>query len=468
MQTLLTSILIPFLIVSSTKAMTKKLIKAINLIPIERKNEIAVYTLQLADKILKLDNADNITVYDITSKPPVEILSDHINSSIKTYSSGYIKQIDIIFQDDFPANASKEYEIRINDVSTIEVPELLFEDKGIEVVEDRYHINNGIADYYIGNRFVEPGYLGIKRWDNFVKDLCIRCESDSVVTTFCPLSWIFGNIMKRSDFEVTHYILSYGLPTNINVEKNKLMISMVFEYKNPQLRSENWDDTTGVTAKVTDTDIVAAEVILKFYRNNPHLYIFVKQYINKPFYNHNGFKTGITISDLDSARVIFGNARHTVLTCTPKFAQWMHILPDSTCLFIRAADNAGHTPFDTLATESTFYDYYVIENSHNKATLVYIPDWKRLAYRDSYTDLNNFIIPRNNLYLGSFFASVASVSHMLSTTGPGAGWIPVLIQPGIYESRISLATNLNYTDDMTTYDRIAETFHIPLIVESIK
>jgi len=274
--------------------------------------------------------------------------------------------------------------------------------------------------------------------------------------------------MKQSDFEVTHYILSYGLPTNVNVERNKLMVSMTFEYEKPQLRSEDWDDTTGVTAKVTSTDIIAAEVNLKIYRNNPRLDIFVKQYIHKPFYNHNGLKTGITFSDHDSARVIFGNAHHTVLRCTPEFAQWMHMLPDSTCLFIRADNNLGHAPFDTLATESAFYDFYVIENSHNKATLIYIPDWKRLAYRDSYTDINNFIIPRNNLYMGSFFANISSVSQMLSTTGPGAGWIPALIQPGIYESRISLATNLNYTDDMAAYDRIAETLHTPLIVESVK
>jgi len=447
--------------VSNIQQSTFQQLIVINNLSLPREDEVIIHTLELNDSTLLESKIDSITVYNITKEPAAEVLSDHLDSSIMTYASGYIKSMDIIFQDDFAAKETTYYEIRMNDVTTMNVTDLFFEDTGDTL--EQYHINNGLYDYYIGH-VVPDSIFGSKIPECIVRHLRIKWTDGFTWTEYDPLNWIYGNLLNLEDWgNIWYPILSYGFPSSVCVENSRVMLSITFKYDNAWYWASYWDGSE-IDGPY---DNLSAEVNIRIYRNKPQVDVIAIQNIHRSFYNHNGFRTEISRSDLSGCDILFSDENHQILDCSNPNAQWMHKLQDKTYIFIEADDAEGHTPFDTLATTNLFYDYYVLENSNDKATLVHIPDWGDLAYLDTYTDDGGYVIPRNALYVNSFWAGPSSCSHVLSGTGLGSGWIPALINSSSYISKSSFVPDMVWTTNNVVYDQQAKILSTHLAVEEL-
>ena len=435
-------------------------IRVINGIDVGRSQEIMEYNLFLEDSVLLIAEADTFSVYNVSQEPPFEVISDYDAYSLILYPSGYVELIKILFQDDIGAKDTSYYEVRLFDSTNIdaEIISLIVLDED----SSEFIIDNNSSTYLIRHELPTEEFWGGPVPEKFTRHLTIEFSKDSSLAVYQPLNWIGGNLLELADLGVNHYIFSYGVPSKVNITTNRLQARMTFEYNNALLNLAAWDGSEDTTFQ---TDIVSANIELIFYRNRTNVSVKSQQKVSTAFYNHNFFKTEISYSNLEGCLLYFGNDIDQIIDCGRPNAQWMQYDRDIGFPFIESADNAGHTPFDTLAVAGTFKNYYVWENKYDKATMIYIPDWKEIAYTDKYLDQNNFSITRNSLYINSVLVERPSVSHLLSSTGPGAGWIPVLIDTGTYISESVFYPYLDWTTDFAIYDQVLERITQSIIVE---
>ena len=435
-------------------------IRVINGIDVGRSQEIMEYDLFLEDSVLLIAEADTFSVYNVSQEPPFEVISDYDAYSLILYPSGYVELIKILFQDDIGAKDTSYYEVRLFDSTNIdaEIISLIVLDED----SSEFFIDNNSSTYLIRHELPTEEFWGGPVPEKFTSHLTIEFSKDSSLAVYQPLNWIGGNLLELADLGVNHYIFSYGVPSKVNITTNRLQARMTFEYNNALLNLAAWDGSEDTTFQ---TDIVSANIELIFYRNRTNVSVKSQQKVSTAFYNHNFFKTEISYSNLEGCLLYFGNDIDQIIDCGRPNAQWMQYDRDIGFPFIESADNAGHSPFDTLAVAGTFTNYYVWENKYDKATMIYIPDWKEIAYTDKYLDQNNFSITRNSLYINSVLVERPSVSHLLSSTGPGAGWIPVLIDTGTYISESVFYPYLDWTTDFAVYDQVLDRITQSIIVE---
>ena len=435
-------------------------IRVINGIDVGRSQEIMEYNLFLEDSVLLIAEADTFSVYNVSREPPFEVISDYDAYSLILYPSGYVELIKILFQDDIGAKDTSYYEVRLFDSTNIdaEIISLIVLDED----SSEFIIDNNSSTYLIRHELPTEEFWGGAVPEKFTRHLTIEFSKDSSLAVYQPLNWIGGNLLELADLGVNHYVFSYGVPSKVNFTTNRLQARMTFEYDNALLNLTAWDGSEDTTFQ---TDIVSANIELIFYRNRTNVSVKSQQKVSTAFYNHNFFKTEISYSNLEGCLLYFGNDIDQIIDCGRPNAQWMQYDRDIGFPFIESADNAGHSPFDTLAVAGTFTNYYVWENKYDKATMIYIPDWKEIAYTDKYLDQNNFSITRNSLYINSVLVERPSVSHLLSSTGPGAGWIPVLIDTGTYISESVFYPYLDWTTDFAVYDQVLERITQSIIVE---
>ena len=435
-------------------------IRVINGIDVARSQEIMEYNLFLEDSVLLIAEADTFSVYNVSREPPFEVISDYDAYSLILYPSGYVELIKILFQDDIGAKDTSYYEVRLFDSTNIdaEIISLIVLDED----SSEFIIDNNSSTYLIRHELPTEEFWGGAVPEKFTRHLTIEFSKDSSLAVYQPLNWIIGNLLELADLGVNHYVFSYGVPSKVNFTTNRLQARMTFEYDNALLNLTAWDGSEDTTFQ---TDIVSANIELIFYRNRTNVSVKSQQKVSTAFYNHNFFKTEISYSNLEGCLLYFGNDIDQIIDCGRPNAQWMQYDRDIGFPFIESADNAGHSPFDTLAVAGTFTNYYVWENKYDKATMIYIPDWKEIAYTDKYLDQNNFSITRNSLYINSVLVERPSVSHLLSSTGPGAGWIPVLIDTGTYISESVFYPYLDWTTDFAVYDQVLERITQSIIVE---
>ncbi|MFQ5910748.1 MAG: FG-GAP-like repeat-containing protein, partial [Thermoplasmata archaeon] len=137
--------------------------------------------------------------------------------------------------------------------------------------------------------------------------------------------------------------------------------------------------------------------------------------------------------------------------------------------------------FVIRGTSDDFFDYYVMANPNTgRATMRFIPDFARLAYRDKYSgdqypwaggNVSYYpFIPEEDGYVGRAIvisraqAGLGMGASFLTQTGTAGGFILVPLTGKSHSSREVLLPQIAYTTDYSTYDTMALILGTPLVV----
>ena len=137
--------------------------------------------------------------------------------------------------------------------------------------------------------------------------------------------------------------------------------------------------------------------------------------------------------------------------------------------------------FVIRGTSNDFFDYYVMANPNTgRATMRFIPDFARLAYRDKYSgdqfpwaggNVSYYpFIPEEDGYVGRAIvisraqAGLGMGASFLTQTGTAGGFILVPLTAKSHASREVLLPQIAHTTDYSTYDTMAQILGTPLVV----
>ena len=321
----------------------KVFINVTNPIQLERQNEFIKYVLELDDRILHKDNIDFVTVYDSLG---TEILSDHMSNDIIEYPSGFVQQINLVFQDNFVSNEEKNYEIRLNDITTLTEDDLSI---GLQSTDSHqiYHINNGLDDYYI-KKFPDDVPEDNRMFTIVTSDGGIKLGLVSNVP---------DNVFSKGDQLVTY---RYGEP-EITVENNKLFFAIYLNYSDPK---PDGPGHQGITAD--------AKAI--FYRDTDRIDVNINYYVTQKFSNHNGFKNGFAGTTFNDARFTFG--REWYGKDSDKMYLF-HYYPEQMMACLVKGGYHSNEGIDRKCRVGGQFDrYYALETSNGKTLFAYLPLFK--------------------------------------------------------------------------------------------
>jgi hypothetical protein len=137
--------------------------------------------------------------------------------------------------------------------------------------------------------------------------------------------------------------------------------------------------------------------------------------------------------------------------------------------------------FVIRGTSDDFFDYYIMANPDTgRATMRYIPDFARLAYRDKYSgdqfpwaggNVSYYpFIPEEDGYVGRGIVisraqpGLGMGATFLTQTGTAGGFILVPLTGKSHSSREVLLPQIAHTTDYSTYDTMAQILGTPLVV----
>jgi hypothetical protein len=384
-----------------------------------------------------------------------------------------VQAFDLVFQDDFGPNQTKLYELRIDQPSSIDLPDLVVDQLKDDGLGDMIQVNNGDYDFFLGHELepLDADYNG-----KLPKNLYIRIEADEGWAKTMPLSQIYGNIPEfRSDWSFTTcepiFVLSPGFPEAVDLHANPLVavISLTYDGWAQQACPPDW-----VLEDPKESEYLHAQVTVTIYRAIPRVDAEVTLTVTKSFFNHNGFGMGGSQTEMDRPQVLFGTESHTILqgavwadtqerTDLPEFMQ----LQDGIPIFRRGGNRDAWAPFTLLGQDSEFLDYYVVQGQDDRALFSFFPDFERLAYQQTRDEGTGYVLPMNMVGAGPSVPLMVANPILLSQTHLGGlGDVWGEIREGVYDYRLVALWGVpfgpQYYED---YDLIAEGLSSPIQVD---
>jgi len=417
-------------------------LKASNPLSINRDHEIIRSNIQLGDGMFHKDNIDYLIILDSEGN---HIYVSGIASTIEEYPSGFIKSFDIIFQDFFNAFEIKDYSLIFNYESNSNIGDMSIE--LVDTPSKSYKLNNGHVEYIVENVYKNMlnNYAALAVGDGHWK--------------FEALSSIGDNKVPNNDDD---FRISIGLPTDVIVSTNQLMSTISLFYQNPIITGGNVGDPK---------EFLEASTTITLFNNNPRVFIDSVYHIKKSFDNHNGFMNG-AVEGFENG-IILGTEEPIWINQGYKPFMGFVNLPEKSIdgnlvPVLYEVTSEELDLFDKIGAwlsgdcelkikiakkikknSNKFNDYYVIE-SNGKGVLFYIPDYQKTIsstqFKETYFDQCGAEIPRNQLTkLDTVFYQI------LSSSGPGSGWIRLNIPEGKYESKTIIIPDLPFGDEYRDY-----------------
>jgi len=435
---------------------------ATNTLQLERKNEIVKYTVELNDNVLLNNNTGMVAVYGMgRADIGEELVSDTYN--FETYPSGFVKQMTVVFQDDFSSGETKTYLIGLN-----ELPALA---KDINVsINSSGALPTAQINNFLGNFSI------IKYPDEELNkyELAVKAPDGEL---FPLITVVPNNILRNKDpgqgcKGCAMYL--YEKPELTVVESNKIFTTMFLNYSLPKVNGPS--NHNGVTADATIT----------LYRNSSRIDMEINYYVSQKFYNHNGFKIGAAVSNMGNARFNFGkewNSKDGNSEYLFNYYPGARKGPEACMIKTKSGDKGIAWKKCNLRGE--FDRYYVMETANGKSLFAYLPvfeDFTHMLYDGSCTKetiwntiggwlglgggkAKKEIFPASG-YLISYGAKTG-VTYYIAESALGCGWVPVAVPPRTYTNRITYVLGMKFSDSLAPYNNELKIITTPLIIEPI-
>ncbi len=430
---------------------------ATNTLQVERKNELVKYIVELNDNVLLNNNTGMVAVYGMgRADIGKELVSDTYN--FETYPSGFVKQMTVVFQDDFSSGETKTYLIGLN-----ELPALA---KDINVsINSSGKLPTASINNFLGNFSI------IRYPDEELNkyELALKAPDGEI---FPLITVVPNNILRNKDpgdgcSGCAMYL--YETPELTVVENNKIFTTIFLNYSKPKVDSSKQE---GVTADASIT----------FYRNSSRIDIELNYYVSQRFYNHNGFKIGAAVSNIGNARFNFGkewNTRDGDRQYLFNYYSGAKKGPEACMIKTKSGDKGIAWKKCNLRGE--FDRYYIMETANGKSLFAYLPvfeDFTHMLYDGSCTeetiwnwlglgggDAKKEIFPASG-YMITYDAKTA-VSYYIAESALGCGWVPVAVPPRTYTNRITYVLGMKFSDSLAPYNNELKIITTPLIIEPI-
>jgi hypothetical protein len=255
-----------------------------------RPDEVVWYHLILRD--FQLFDASQVFVRNATSGS--EILSGALGSTAVKYPSGAIREIDVVFQDDFGPNETKPYQVVAGLLPS------LTGDMTVSTAASYVYVNDGPKQYEIQTSH------DLSFWSEGVR--VTYTNGSSVRARSSILVRVGGNQLV---LDQTNFQLAWGPPSRVDIDETNCMVSIYMEYRSPIM--VNWG--FGMSQDLyKNVDTIHADVRINIYNDRPLIETFTKKKINEKFHNHNGFvmEFSVLYAGQGEYQTIFGNSNYTI------------------------------------------------------------------------------------------------------------------------------------------------------------
>ncbi len=467
----------------------KLILNVTNPIALERTNEPIKFTFLLNDSLLHINNADFVTVRENSTRK--EILSDHLSYNIGKYPSGYVKSMTVVFMDDYNKSEIKHYKVSLNDISNFTEPDInvrfndnpgfqhsytqkegyentyTFDTSAIEIGNGKYNyilyysgLRSEIIEVkYIVSQVQESNYSsGNAELQNYaiiltdgVCENVLTSPSDDLekywdIFRKCLEELDFSKECFEEDWWVDKQVTYAFEKPSIQYEKNKILSVIRLYYTQPRIIKFGSDaeNHAGVTAYAEAT----------FYRNSSRIDVFNSYSVVQKFYNHAGFDIGGTAVNVGGPfKFTFGDQWRD----SDGFPFVFAYAPETTnSLFLKTddADGEGIASKEYLSSAG-FKNYYALDKGGGKVIFAYLPIFQSMF--DMYED------EHGDHYPPSGFMSWGDViAHTIVSTGMGVGWLPYPVPPREYSNVATYNTDMNFSTDLSMYDKQARIFANPV------
>lgn len=265
-------------------------IQVTNPSPFPRPNEVIWYKLALKD--LQLFDGTQVLVREAATM--TEVLSGGLPSTATHHPSGFIKEMYVVFQDDFGPYETKSYRVVTGSSPT------LTGDISFSHVGNYIYVTDGPRQYEIQT------WHDLNFWTQGV--YVYYTNGGSVSARSSILVRVGGNQLC---LDQTNFQLAWGAPSVTKIDKNGAMVSVYLEYRNPIMI--NWG--FGSAAELyKPSDTIFADVRINIYNDRPMIETISSKKINEKFYNHNGFVMEFTVlyAGQGEYQTIFANSNYTI------------------------------------------------------------------------------------------------------------------------------------------------------------
>jgi hypothetical protein len=265
-------------------------IQVTNPSPFSRPKEAVWYKLILRD--FQLWNAGQVFVRE--GGTGTELLSGALASTAVKYPSGAIREIDVVFQDDFAPNETKSYQV----VAGL-LPSLVG-DMSVSTAGSYIYVTDGPRQYEIQTSH-ELAFWTQGVYVAYTNGSTVRARSSILVR-------VGGNQLV---LDQTNFQLAWGLPTIVKIDETNVMVSIYLEYRAPIM--VNWG-YGGAQELYKNVDTIHADVRINIYNDRPLIETFTKKKLNEKFHNHNGFvmEFSVLYAGHGEYQAIYGNSNHTI------------------------------------------------------------------------------------------------------------------------------------------------------------
>ncbi len=265
-------------------------IQVTNPSPFERLDEVVWYHLILRD--FQLFDASQVYVRDAGTG--AEILSGALASTAVKYPSSAIREIDVVFQDDFGPNETKSYQVVAGLLPS------LTGDMTVSTAGSYIYVNDGPRQYEIQTSH-ELAFWSQGVYVAYTNGSSVRARSSILVR-------VGGNQLV---LDQTNFQLAWGPPSVVKIDEANCMVSIYLEYRNPIM--VNWG--FGMSQDLyKNVDTIHANVRINIYNDRPLIETFTEKKINEKFHNHNGFvmEFSVLYAGHGEYQTIFGNSNYTI------------------------------------------------------------------------------------------------------------------------------------------------------------
>jgi len=311
--------------------------------PFARPNEVVWYKLVLRD--LQLWDGRQVYVRSVPSM--TEILSGGLPSTAIKHPSGAIKEMYVVFQDDFAPYETKSYQVVTQSSPTLPG------DMSVSTVGSYIYVTDGPRQYEIQT------WHDINFWTQGV--YVYYTNGSAVSARSSILVRVGGNQLC---LDQTNFQLAWGPPSKVEIDENGAMVSVYLEYRNPIMVNWGWGSLTDLYKNV---DSIFANVRINIYNDRPLIETITTKKINEKFYNHNGFVMEFTVlyAGHGEYQTIFANSNYTISKGNTLSYFWER--KSSSSFDLVDAGNFGSPEFGDLNDDGD-YDLVMGEES---GTLVY-------------------------------------------------------------------------------------------------
>ncbi|UCD92262.1 MAG: VCBS repeat-containing protein [Methanobacteriota archaeon] len=265
-------------------------IQVTNPSPFARPNEIVWYKLILRD--LQLWDGRQVYVRNATSM--TEVYSGGLPSTAKKHPSGAIREMYVVFQDDFAPYETKSYQVVTGAFPT------LTGDMQVSPAYPYIYVTDGQREYEIQTSH------DLSFWTQGV--YVLYTNGSAVSARSGILVRVGGN---QFCLDQTNFQLAWGPPAVTMIDQNAARVSIYLEYRNPTMI--NWG-VGSIQQLYKDVDSIFANVRINIYNDRPMIETFTTKKINEKFYNHNGFVMEFTVlyAGHGEYQAIFANSNYTI------------------------------------------------------------------------------------------------------------------------------------------------------------